>query len=97
MMSEIQIQLCATHILSEYKHLKISELTYLFNQIITGQYGEFYESLSISKLLTFFRDYEKQRTETVLQEAERQHNEFRNLENQNEGSFFKRQIKKIYR
>ncbi|WP_372472700.1 DUF6633 family protein [Capnocytophaga sp. ARDL2] len=97
MMSETQVQLCATHILSDYKHLKISELAFLFNQIITGQYGEFYESLSISKLLTFFREYEKQRTETVLQEAERQHNEFRTLEGQSDGDFFKRQIKKLYR
>lgn len=98
-MSESQIQLCATHILKEFNYLKFSDLSLLFNRIITGQYGEFYESLSIAKVLTFFREYDKERTEIAVDEAERQHNEFRYQEGKNENpkDFFKRQIKKIYR
>ncbi|WP_303077734.1 DUF6633 family protein [Capnocytophaga sp.] len=98
-MTEAQINLCATHILKDFNHLKMSDLSLLFNRLITGQYGEFYESLSIAKVLTFFRDYEKERTEAAIYEAETQHAEFRYQEAQNENQldFFKRQVKKLYR
>lgn len=98
-MSESQIQLCATHILKEFNYLKFSDLSLLFNRIITGQYGEFYESLSIAKVLTFFREYDKERTEVAIDEAERQHAEFRYEESKNESQFdfLKRKIKKLYR
>ncbi|WP_255321214.1 DUF6633 family protein [Capnocytophaga stomatis] len=98
-MSESQIQLCATHILKEFNYLKFSDLSLLFNRIITGQYGEFYESLTIAKVLTFFREYDKERTEVAIDEAERQHAEFRYEESKNESQFdfLKRKIKKLYR
>lgn len=98
-MNEAQIHLCATHILKEFNHLKMSDLSFLFNRIITGQYGEFYESLSIAKVLTFFREYEAERTEIIIQEREREHAEFRYEETKNENAmdFFKRQVKKTYR
>lgn len=98
-MSEAQIQLCATTILTEFKHLKMSDLTLLFYRVITGQLGEFYESLSIAKLLNFFRQYEKERTELITEEAQRQHHEFRYQEGKNESKkeVFIRQTKKFYR
>lgn len=98
-MSEEQIRLCATKILQEYYGLKMSDLSYLFNRIITGQYGEFYESLSIAKVMTFFREYEKERTESIIEDREREHAEFRYEETKNENpmDFFKRQVKKMYR
>lgn len=98
-MSESQIQLCATHILKEFNYLKFSDLSLLFNRIITGQYGEFYESLTIAKVLTFFREYDKERTEVAIDEAERQHSDFRYEESKNESQidFLKRKIKKLYR
>lgn len=98
-MSESQIQLCATHILKEFNYLKFSDLSLLFNRIITGQCGEFYESLTIAKVLTFFREYDKERTEVAVDEAERQHNEFRHSERQNESelAYYKRRLKKLYR
>lgn len=98
-MNEAQIQLCAKHILQEFNHLKFSDLSYLFNKIITGQYGEFYESLSIAKVLTFFREYEQERTDLAIDQAEREHREFRYQESKNEGSIdiLRRQTKKIRR
>lgn len=98
-MSESQIELCATHILKEFNYLKYSDLSLLFNRIIAGQYGEFYESLTIAKVLTFFREYDKERTEVAVDEAERQHNEFRYQEgkSETESDFFKRRLKKLYR
>lgn len=98
-MNETQITLCATNIQKEFNHLKISDLSLLFHRIITGQYGEFYESLSIAKILTFFREYEKERTELIIDEREREHAEFRYAEdkNQSQTDFLKRQVKKIYR
>lgn len=98
-MNETQIELCANSVMKEFYYLKISDLSLLFHRIITGQYGEFYESLSIAKLLSFFREYEKERTEMVLEENDRQHAEFRYQESKNQTplDFFKRQTKKIYR
>ena len=98
-MTEAQIRLCATHILKEFNYLKMSDLSFLFNRIITGQYGEFYESLTIAKVMTFFREYEKEHTEAAIYEAETQHAEFRYQETKNENQldFFKRQVKKLYR
>lgn len=75
-MSEDQIELCATEITDTFYTLKMSDLTYLFRRIISGQYGEFYESLTISKVLTFFRDYFDERCRHAAQQSIRRHADF---------------------
>ena len=60
-MSEEQINLCSNMVVEEFYMLKVSDLTLLFKRIISGQYGEFYERLSIDKILTFFRTYLEER------------------------------------
>ena len=60
-MSEEQINLCSGMVVEEFYMLKVSDLTLLFKRIISGQYGEFYERLSIDKILTFFRTYREER------------------------------------
>jgi hypothetical protein len=72
-MTEDQIELCATEITDGYYALKMSDLTYLFRKIIAGTYGEFYESLTISKVLSFFRDYFEQRLIAAEQQTIREH------------------------
>ena len=51
-----QIKLASTLICEEFYMLKMADLTLLFKRIISGQYGEFYERLSIDKVITFFRN-----------------------------------------
>ena len=75
-MTEDQIDLCATEVIEAYGSLKMSDLTYLFRKIISGQYGEFYESLTIQKVLTFFRQYFDERCAMAEQESIRSHADF---------------------
>ncbi|OIQ19327.1 MAG: hypothetical protein BM557_06385 [Flavobacterium sp. MedPE-SWcel] len=75
-MTEDQIELCAQEVNSTYYNLKMSDLTYLFKKIISGQYGEFYESLTIAKILSFFREYFEERCEIAEQESHRTHADF---------------------
>jgi len=75
-MTEDQIELCALEINQAYNSLKISDITYLFRRIISGAYGEFYESLTIPKVLAFFRDYFEQRCIIGEEESLRAHRDF---------------------
>lgn len=75
-MTEDQIDLCAQEVITLYPSLKMSDLTYLFRRIIAGQYGEFYESLSIPKVLSFFRDYFEERCLAAADESRRRHDDF---------------------
>mgnify|MGYP000041133761 CR=1 FL=1 len=74
-MSEDQIKLCSSMVLEEYSMLKISDLTLLFKRIISGQYGEFYERLSIDKVMTFFRTYTDDRLNLAGENSRRDHKE----------------------
>ena len=98
-MTENQIRLCAAQLLAEYGYLKVSELTLIFKRILSGEYGEFYERIGIDKLLTFFREYDKERFQFIVDERQREHAEFRYTEQVNETSMqvFKRRLKKVYR
>ena len=60
-MTEDQIELSTGLIFEEFGSLKFTDLSLLFKKIISGKFGGFYESLSIDKLLTFFREYFEQR------------------------------------
>jgi len=72
-MSETQMILASQLICEEFYMLKMSELTLLFKRIISGQYGEFYERLSIDKVLTFFRKYLEERFEIAIDQSSRNH------------------------
>lgn len=72
-MSEEQINLCSSMIVEEFYMLKVSDLTLLFKRIISGQYGEFYERLSIDKVLTFFREYLEERYTLAGEASQRDH------------------------
>jgi hypothetical protein len=79
-MTEDQIEMCAIEITDTFYTLKMSDLAYLFRRIISGQYGEFYESLTISKVLTFFREYFDERCKHAARESERRHADFSSLD-----------------
>lgn len=89
-MSEDQIELCAIEITDEFYSLKISDLTFLFRRIIAGQYGEFYESLSISKVLTFFRNYFDERCLLAEKQTIRHHADFASRDEFNYSRNFER-------
>jgi len=72
-MSEEQIKLCSQMILNEFYSLKIADLTFLFSKIISGQYGEFYERLSIDKILSYFRKYFDERCNQAEEQNHLEH------------------------
>lgn len=76
-MSDAQIKLAASLICEEFYMLKMADITLIFKRAISGKYGEFYERLSIDKVLTFFRTYLEERFEVVLSDREREHREFK--------------------
>lgn len=98
-MKETQIEYCAEYILQEYYFFSFVELSFVFHKIISGQYGEFYESLTPAKLLTFFRDYCSERMQTAQEMSLREHYEFRYQEQKNEthSDSIMRGLKKMYR
>lgn len=79
-MTEDQIELCAIEIVNTYYTLRMSDLTFLFKKIIAGTYGEFYESLTITKVLSFFQRYFEERCSMAELQSQRMHSDFASRE-----------------
>lgn len=79
-MTEDQLEMCATEIVNEYYGLKITDLSLLFKRIISGAYGEFYESLSIPKVLSFFALYFEERCKIAEELSLRNHNDIKSVD-----------------
>jgi len=76
-MPDEAIEMCAIDIVKEFYAIKISDLSFLFKRIYTGYYGEFYESLSIPKVMTFFREYFDERCDIAERNTLSKHNELK--------------------
>jgi len=72
-MSEQQIRICASLIVEDYASLKIADLGFFFRKIIKGEYGQFYESISIEKILSFLTQYETDRFKIIEDQAHQEH------------------------
>lgn len=72
-MTESQIAICTSEIINSYPSLKIADLTLLCKRILAGEFGEFYESLSTPKVLTFFRNYNEDRMNLAYEKNLRDH------------------------
>lgn len=66
--------MCAQMVLKDYKFLKIADVNLVSQMAIRGEFGQFYESISIPKVLEFFSDYFNLRCE-VGQVYAQKHNE----------------------
>jgi hypothetical protein len=89
-MTEDQIEMCATEVVNEFSFLKITDITFLFKRIISGGYGELYESLTIPKVLTYFRSYFDERCEIAENQTIRNHKDFTSDETFNYSKNIKR-------
>lgn len=65
-------------IISDYSALKISDITFIFKNAISGKYGEFYESLTIPKILSWFAEHFEQRCEIAETMSNQEHSSFTN-------------------
>lgn len=62
-LSESQIDIVCDLIISEYSNLKIADITFIFKNAISGKYGEFYESLTVPKIMSWFALHFEERCE----------------------------------
>ena len=60
-MSEEMIDICAEEILTSFGYLTIPDVKNIFTDALKGVYGEFYESLSVPKIISWFNDYFERR------------------------------------
>jgi hypothetical protein len=77
-LSESQIEMIAQMIISDYSNLKIVDITFIFKNAISGKYGEFYESLTIPKILSWFSDYFEERCSIAEMISAQEHVSFSN-------------------
>ena len=83
-LTEAQIELCTEQIMADYSFLKISELSLIFKRIVSGEFGELYERISMPKIMNIFRQYDQERTEVVVTQNLQAHEQFRYRENRTE-------------
>jgi hypothetical protein len=76
-MNEEQLDLCAETVLSDFYALKISDMTLVFKEIVSGKHGKFYERLSISDVLLIFSNYFNERCKAAEDETIRVHNDIK--------------------
>ena len=60
-MNEAMITEASDTIFSEFGYLTIPDVKIVFTDALNGVYGEFYESLSIPKMISWFREYAERR------------------------------------
>lgn len=79
-MSDSQVEETAFHILTIYYYLKISDITLIFNRAKRGEFGQLYESLDGSKILSWFEKYAVERMNSVLEYNSREDYKIKDIE-----------------
>lgn len=77
-LTEDMIDLLAENILSSYWYLTIADIKNVFVWALNGVYGEFYEAVSIPKVMKWFEDYTEKRFEVCEQRSINRHMEIKN-------------------
>lgn len=72
-MTNAQILMCARMIMEDYYYLKSTDLALFFTRIIKGEFGEMFEALSITKIMSWIAIYSDERMNIGAQEAKIQH------------------------
>jgi hypothetical protein len=72
-MTNAQILMCAQMIMEDYYYLKSTDLALFFTRIIKGEFGEMYESLSLTKIMSWLAVYSEERMNMSAQESHMNH------------------------
>lgn len=75
-LTETQISETAYEIISQFAVLNMADLNLVFRRIVTGYYGEMYESISTTKIMSFFRSYFNERLEVAETLTLRKHQQY---------------------
>ncbi len=71
-MSELFIDELVAEIVGEFRQLTMADVHVIMRRAKTGEYGEYYERLSIPKVMTWFRKYYQERIEVAMERNERE-------------------------
>ena len=92
-LSEAMIEETAYYIMMDNKNLTISDINLIFKEAKTGGYGEFYESLTMAKILGWFREYYSERMEVASMLSQREAHTHKTPAKRSSGQSFKDFIK----
>lgn len=62
-----KIDAIAERVVSKYAVLTVADINFVFNSAINGDYGTFYESLDVPKVMTWFATYFEERCNTAAE------------------------------
>jgi len=77
-LNEDMMEQCAMFIIEDYYYLKISDINLIFSRAKKGAYGNFYESISIPKIMQWFSDYAEDRAEIAYSTNLNEHKQDKN-------------------
>ena len=64
-LKQSQIDQITFFIVNEHRNFNIADINLIFTNAKTGKYGEFYESLSMAKVLSWFNEYSESRSDAA--------------------------------
>jgi hypothetical protein len=64
-MNDSQIAMCAQMVLEDFKYLNLADIQLVCKRAIKGDYGQFFESVSIPKVIEWFKLYFDERCESA--------------------------------
>jgi hypothetical protein len=76
-MTEDQILQAANFLYEDHSNFNVADLTVFFKKLIKGQFGNFYESFSTSKLMIALKEYEDTRYEIAATNSQQDHTRFK--------------------
>ena len=75
-----QVELCATNMVQEHGHLKVTEFLLYFCRMAMGRYGKFYGQMDPQRIMSWLDDFLKERSEIITAVAEKEEREARERE-----------------
>lgn len=66
-LNAMKIDAIAQRVVSKYAVLTVADINFVFNSAINGDYGSFYESLDVPKVMTWFSSYFEERCNTAAE------------------------------
>jgi len=85
-LNEAQLDLIANNIVIKHRNLSIADINLIFNNAIEGKYGQFYESLSPPKILSWFVEYSSLRMDVCESMSYESHLQNKDSSNDPRGS-----------
>lgn len=68
-LTEKQIDVIASNVSSQYFNLTVADVHVLFSKVVNGDYGDFYESLDVPKVMKWFASYFDERCSSAQEDS----------------------------